>query len=95
MRCQAAKPTRLGRGKGGEEEERGAKAGGSRERGRDWQLWRAGWKVRGHRGMRGHKGPEALCDSAERWLIKNIWWHFMEVEKEESAEAETRWHLHI
>lgn len=45
--------------------------------------------------MRGHKGPKALRDRAEEWVIKNIWWHFMEAEKEASAEAEIRWHLHI
>ena len=54
------------------EDEEGAKAGGSRERARGQQLWRAGWKVRGHRGMRGHKGPEPLCDRPEEWVIKNI-----------------------
>lgn len=69
--------------------------GGRRERAGDRQLRKAGWKVREHSGMRGHKGPEALHDRAEEWVIKNIWWHFMEVEEETSEEAEIRWHLHI
>lgn len=93
--CKTRWPWERQRGRGGGEEEGGAKAGGSRERARDWQLRRAGWKVRRHRGMRGHKGPKALRDRAEEWVIKNIWWHFMEAEKEASAEAEIRWHLHI
>lgn len=45
--------------------------------------------------MRGHKGHKALCDRAEEWVIKNIWWHFREVEDEASEEAEICWHLHI
>lgn len=54
---------------------------GNKERGRNWQIWRTGWKVKGHRGTRGLKGHKSLCYRAKVCVIKNIWWHFMEAAK--------------
>lgn len=68
---------------------------GTKEGARDQEFWRTGWKVKGHRGMRGDEGPKSLHYRAKDCAIKNIWWHFREVEKEESEEAEIHWHLHI